>query len=69
MLPQEDEEVGLAIENILVEEMKIFVLQTRVVAVEKDGLGKKVIFQRGGVEKFIKVDEILSLAIKNQPPI
>ena len=40
--------------------MKIFVLpQTRVVAVEKDGLGKKVIFQRGGVEKFIKVDEIL----------
>ena len=60
LLPQEDEEVGLAIENILVEEMKIFVLpQTRVVAVEKDGLGKKVIFQRGGVEKFIKVDEIL----------
>ena len=60
LLPQEDEEVGLAIENILVEEMKIFVLpQTRVVAVEKDGRGKKVIFQRGGVEKFIKVDEIL----------
>lgn len=60
LLPQEDEEVGLAIENILVEEMKIFVLpQTRVVAVEKDGLGKKVIFQRGGNEKFIKVDEIL----------
>ena len=60
LLPQEDEEVGLSIENTLVEDMKIFVLpQTRVVAVEKEGLSKKVIFQRGGPEKFIKVDEIL----------
>lgn len=60
LLPKEDEEAGLAIENILVEDMKVFVLpQTRVVAVEKDGLGKRVIFQRGGSEKSVKVDEIL----------
>lgn len=60
LLPKEDEEVGIALENILVEEMKIYVLpQTRVVAVQKDGLMKKVIFQRGGSEKFVRVDEIM----------
>jgi pyruvate/2-oxoglutarate dehydrogenase complex dihydrolipoamide dehydrogenase (E3) component len=60
LLPKEDEEVGITIENFMVEEMKIFVLpQTRVVAVEKEGFHKKVIFQRGGVEKFVKVDEIM----------
>ena len=60
LLPREDEEVGITIENIMVENMKIFVLpQTRVVAVEKDGMGKKVIFQRGGSEKFVRVEEIL----------
>ena len=60
LLPREDEEIGITIENLMVEEMKIFVLpQTRVVAVEKDGMGKKVIFQRGGSEKFVRVDEIM----------
>lgn len=60
LLPREDEEVGITIENIMVEQMKIFVLpQTRVVAVEKDGMGKKVVFQRGGSEKFVRVEEIL----------
>lgn len=60
LLPQEDEEVGIALENIMVEDMKIYVLpQTRVVAISREGLMKKVIIQRGGQEKFIKVDEIL----------
>lgn len=60
LLPREDEEVGITLENIMVEQMKIFVLpQTRVVAVEKDRMSKKVIFQRGGSEKFVRVDEIL----------
>ena len=60
LLPKEDEEVGITIENFMVEEMKIFVLpQTRVVAVEQDGMGKKVIFQRGGSEKFVRVEEIM----------
>lgn len=67
LLPKEDEEVGITIENIMVEQMKIFVLpQTRVVAVEKDSMGKKVIFQRGGSEKFVRVDEIL-IAGNRQP--
>ena len=60
LLPKEDEEVGITLENILVEENQVYVLpQTRVVAVQKDGLMKRVIFQRGGVEKFVRVDEIL----------
>lgn len=60
LLPREDEEVGIAVENSLIDEMKIFVLtQTRVVATENDRMGKKVIFQRGGVEKFVRVDEII----------
>ena len=60
LLPKEDEEVGITIENILVEESHVYVLpQTRVVAVQKDGLMKRVIFQRGGTEKFVRVDEIL----------
>ena len=60
LLPKEDEEVGITLENILVEENHVYVLpQTRVVAVQKDGLMKRVIFQRGGTEKFVRVDEIL----------
>ena len=60
ILPKEDEEVGITLENILVEENQVYVLpQTRVVAVQKDGLMKRVIFQRGGTEKFVHVDEIL----------
>ena len=60
LLPREDEEVSIAMENILVEDMNIFALpQTRVLAVEKDGSYKKVIFHRGGQEKSVKVEEIL----------
>ena len=60
ILPKEDEEVGITLENISVEENQVYVLpQTRVVAVQKDGLMKRVIFQRGGTEKFVRVDEIL----------
>ncbi len=67
LLPKEDEEVGITIENFMVEEMKIFVLpQTRVVSVEQDRMGKKVIFQRGGSEKFVRVEEIM-IAEERQP--
>lgn len=60
ILPKLDEEIGIAVENSMVDEVKIAVLtNTRVVAVEADRLGKKVIFQRGGEEKFVRVDEIL----------
>lgn len=67
LLPSEDEEVGITIENIMVEQMKVFVLpQTRVVSVEREGILKKVVFQRGGVEKFVRVDEII-IAGNRQP--
>lgn len=60
LLPKEDEEVGITVENYMVEKLKIFVLpQTRVVSVERDGINKRVVFQRGGSEKFVRVEEVI----------
>jgi len=60
LLPKKDLEVGALIERILGEQKGVTTLtQTRVVSVEKDGLGKRVIISRGGTEKSIKVDEIM----------
>jgi pyruvate/2-oxoglutarate dehydrogenase complex dihydrolipoamide dehydrogenase (E3) component len=60
ILPGEDEEVGVLMERILREQKGVTSLtQTRTLAVVKDGLGKRVTYVRGGVEKSIRVDEIL----------
>lgn len=60
ILPQEDEEVGILMERVLKEQKGITSLtQTRTLAVVKDGIGKKVTYTRGGVEKSIHVDDIL----------
>lgn len=60
LLPQEDEEVGALMERILKEQKGITPLtQTRIVSVVKDGVGKRVTFTRGGVEKSVHVDELL----------
>lgn len=60
ILPSEDEEVGILMERVLREQKGVTSLtQTRTLAVVKDGLGKRVTYTRGGVEKSIKVDEIL----------
>jgi len=60
LLPQEDEEVGVLMERILKEQKGITPLtQTRIVSVMKDGVGKRVTYTRGGVEKSVHVDEIL----------
>lgn len=60
LLPHLDSEVGALYERILTEQKGATILtQTRVVSVAKEGLLKKVIISRGGVEKSIKVDEIL----------
>lgn len=60
ILPQEDEEVGVLMERILKEQKGITSLtQTRMVSVVKDGVGKRITYNRGGVEKSIHVDEIL----------
>ena len=63
LLPHEDPEVGELIERVLSEQKGATILtHTRVLSVEKEGLGKKILISRGGVEKYIKADEILVAA-------
>lgn len=60
LLPKEDEEVGVLMERVLKEQKGVTSLtQTRTLAVVKDGIGKRVTYTRGDVEKSIKVDEVL----------
>lgn len=60
LLPHEDEEVGILMERLLKESKGVTSLtQTRILSVIKDGVGKRVTYNRGGVEKSIHVDEIL----------
>ena len=59
LLPQEDEEVGQVMDDVF-NKLGIKVLtQSRVVALEKDSVSKKVIFMRGGQEKYVRVDDIM----------
>jgi pyruvate/2-oxoglutarate dehydrogenase complex dihydrolipoamide dehydrogenase (E3) component len=60
LLPQEDQEVGVLMERMLKEQKGITSLtQTRTLMVVKDGVGKRVTYTRGGVEKSIHVDDVL----------
>lgn len=60
ILPKDEEEVGTLMERVLRETKGVTSLtQTRTVAIVKDGLGYRVSFLRGGVEKSVRVDEIL----------
>jgi len=60
LLPHEDEEAGVLMERILKERKGVTSLtQTRVLSVAKDGVGKRVTFNRGGVEKSLHIDEVL----------
>lgn len=69
LLPHFDPEVGEALEKTLTDQKGIHSLtHTRVLSVEKDGLMKSVLFSRGGVEKRIKVDEIL-IACGREPNV
>ena len=63
LLPKEDEEVGELTGRLLSEQKGVSVLtQTRVLVAQKEGLGKKVTYSRGGVEHTVRVDEILIAA-------
>lgn len=63
LLPKQDDEVGELVEKALTEQKGVTVLtHSRVISVSKDGLGKKILMSRGGVEKFVKADEILVAA-------
>ena len=60
LLPREDSEVGEMIEFYLTKQLGVKVLtQSRVIAMERDGAHRKVIFIRGGQEKAVKVEEIV----------
>lgn len=63
LLPHEDQEVAETLERVLSEQKGVDILtHTRVLSVEKEGLSKKVLITRGGVEKHVKVDEVLVAA-------
>jgi dihydrolipoamide dehydrogenase len=60
ILPKEDEEVGELMERLLREGKGVTPLtQTRTLSIVKDGLGARVTYLRGGVEKSVRVDEVL----------
>lgn len=60
LLPSYDAEVGELVEKTLADQKGATILtHTRVLSVEKEGLSKKILITRGGVEKHIKADEIL----------
>lgn len=63
ILPGHDQEVGELVEKVLTDQKGATILtHTRVLSVEKEGLGKKILISRGGTEKYIKADEILVAA-------
>lgn len=60
ILPSRDKEVSQVIQQVLNDQKGITSLtSSKVVLIEKDGLGKRVIISRAGTEKSVKVDEIL----------
>lgn len=69
LLPKQDEEVGELLEKLLATQKGVTTLtQSRIVAVHKEGLGKRVVYSRGGVEKTIRVDEVL-IATGREPRV
>ncbi|MBQ6570750.1 FAD-dependent oxidoreductase [Candidatus Saccharibacteria bacterium] len=60
VLPREDEEVGSLLGVYLSEILNVRLLtQTRVLSILKDGDLKRVVFLRGGLEKFLKTETVL----------
>lgn len=63
LLPDFDEEAGELMAKILKEQKGVVTLtETRTLAIEKEGLGRRITYSRGGVEKRIRVDEVLVAA-------
>lgn len=59
LLPREDEEVGQIMDEVFNADGIKVLTQSRVVAIEKDGLDKRVVFMRGGQEKSVKVEAVI----------
>lgn len=63
LLPKIDDEAGELMQRLLKEQKGVIALtETRTLAVEKVGIAKRVTYSRGGVEKSIRVDEVLVAA-------
>lgn len=63
LLPGEDLEVGETMERLLSEQKGVTVLtQTRTLMIEKENIAKRITLSRGGVEKSLRVDEVLVAA-------
>jgi dihydrolipoamide dehydrogenase len=60
LLPHEDQEVGELVERLLKERKGVTTLtQTRILSTFKEGIGIKVLFKRGDIEKHLRVEQIL----------
>ena len=60
LLPKMDEEVGQVMEQYFAKRLGIKVFtQTKVIALEKDKVSKRVVFLRGGQEKTVRVETIV----------
>lgn len=69
LLPDHDQEVGELLERLLREQKGVDVLtQTRVLSVQKEGLGKRVLLSRGGAERSVRTDELM-IAIGRTPRV
>lgn len=69
LLPRYDEAAGELFERVLTDQKGVTCLtQARVVAVQKNGASKRVIYSRGGTEHSVRVDEIL-LATEKAPEV
>ena len=69
ILPHEDESVGQFIQKEFESKKGMTILtQTKTLAVEKENIAKRVTYTRGGVERTVRVDEIL-LADSREPEL
>lgn len=60
ILPNEDEDVGSLMEQLLASHKGVTVLtQTRTLAVEKENIANRITYSRGGSEHSVRVEEVL----------
>ena len=60
LLPNIDDEAGEQMQRILKDQKGVIALtETRTLSVEKEGIVRRVTYSRGGVEKSVRVDEVL----------
>lgn len=69
LLPKEDPEVGMAIQDYFSTKLGIKIaIGTRVVALERDSISKKIVFTTGGQEKSVRIDCVI-LATGSEPAL